>query len=169
VNALVVYDSQYGNTEKIARAIGKGLNPDHPVEAVPAAELAPDAVKDLEILVVGSPTQKFSPTAGISDWLGSLPPRSLSGIRAAAFDTRFTEEKIQENKVLAFFVRLFGYAARPIARALARKGARTVLPPEGFYVGGLEGPLLEDELDRARQWGRQLLQQAREEEEEQHS
>jgi flavodoxin len=163
VKSAVIYDSEFGNTAAIAEAVAEGLGEHaNQVFIYHVKEFQPEVLQDLTILAAGSPTQKFSPTPGINSWLGSLPRRSLTGVQAAAFDTRFTQEKIQENKVLAFFVSLFGYAARPMARALSRKGARTVLPPEGFYVGDLEGPLLEDELDRAREWGRQILERVQE-------
>ena len=166
MKSAVVYDSAFGNTAAIAKAVAEGLGEQgDQVTLFYVKEAKPELLQDLTILAVGSPTQKFSPPPGINSWLGSLPRHSLTGVQAAAFDTRFTKEKIQENKVLAFFVSLFGYAARPISRTLLRKGASTVLPPEGFFVGDLEGPLLEDELDRAREWGRQLLQQVQKREE----
>jgi hypothetical protein len=75
-----------------------------------------------------------------------------------AFDTRFTESNIAEAPaILGFFVRIFGYAAEPIAGRLEKKGGELVLPPEGFYVGDTEGPLLEGELERAAAWANQIL------------
>ena len=58
---------------------------------------------------------------------------------------------------MAFFVRIFGYAAKPIADRLAKKGGDLAVPPEGFYVGDMEGPLLEGELERAADWAKQIL------------
>jgi hypothetical protein len=55
------------------------------------------------------------------------------------------------------YVRTFGYAAKPIARSLTKKGGELHLPPEGFYVQGMEGPLVEGELERAEDWARQIL------------
>ena len=54
------------------------------------------------------------------------------------------------------FVKLFGYAAEPIAARLEKKGGELAVPPEPFYVGGTEGPLLEGELERAEDWARQI-------------
>jgi hypothetical protein len=77
----------------------------------------------------------------------------------AAFDTRFTETEIGRVRILAFFVSLFGYAAEPIASRLQKKGGNLAVPPEGFYVGGTEGPLLEGELERAAAWAREVAEQ----------
>jgi hypothetical protein len=67
---------------------------------------------------------------------------------------------IKEMPVLPFFVRLFGskaYAARRIADGLKKKGGELVVPPEGFYVEGTEGPLTEGELERAAYWAEQII------------
>ena len=159
MKAYVVYDSAYGNTEKIARSIGGALGPPTEATVIRVGEINPEELTGIDLLIVGSPTQKFNPTPAISNWLKSLPKESLKGIRAAAFDTRFTEEEINKVRVLAFMVNIFGYAAKPIADRLKNKGAELVLDPEGFYVSDTEGPLLKLELDRAALWAGSLLEQ----------
>ena len=108
------------------------------------------------MLIVGSPTQRFRPLPAVTALLKSIPDNGLNGVKVAAFDTRFPESEIEKNRILAFFVRIFGYAAKPIADRLEKKGGDLVAPPEGFYVGGVEGPLLEGELERAADWARQV-------------
>ena len=98
------------------------------------------------------PTQGFTATPAIKNWIKIIPRGGLEGIKAAAFDTRFTVEDINKVKILAFLVKIFGYAAQPISDRLEKKGAEIVLPPEGFYVAETEGPLLEKELERAAAW-----------------
>jgi hypothetical protein len=68
-------------------------------------------------------------------------------------------EEIKKTPVLAFFVKLAGnaYAAKPIADALKKKGGKLMLTPEGFYVKGMEGPLLEGEIERAAAWAGQII------------
>lgn len=156
MKALVVYDSQFGNTERVARAVGEALEESHQVQVAKPGDVSPDQLQGLGLLVVGSPTQRFSPTAGTNEFLQRLPASSLQGVRVAAFDTRLTIEEIESIRVLPFFVRIFGYAAKPIANHLRRKGGQLVLPPEGFYVEGTEGPLVVGELERARDWARQI-------------
>ena len=108
------------------------------------------------MLVVGSPTQRFSPTGPTTAVLKSIPQDGLRGVKVAAFDTRITVAEIERIKILAFFVKLFGYAAEPIADRLQKKGGELAVPPEPFYVGGTEGPLLEGELERAAEWARKI-------------
>ena len=154
---LVVYDSAFGNTEKVGLAIGEALAPQADVRTMCVDDVRPEQLADLGLLIVGSPTQRFSPTTATTDFLKNIPARALEGVRIAAFDTRFTEQEINKIRILAFFVRIFGYAAKPIADLLERKGGELVMPPEGFYVADTEGPLLEGELERAGDWARQAL------------
>ncbi|MEJ2549471.1 MAG: flavodoxin family protein [Anaerolineales bacterium] len=156
MNTLVVYDSQFGNTQRVAQAIGEALETSGAVHVLHVADVTPQHFENLDTLIAGSPTQRFRPTLPITTFLKSLPAGSLEGVRAAAFDTRLTLEEIESHGVLAFFVRIFGYAAKPIGRMLSRKGGKMVLPPEGFYVEGMEGPLVEGELERAREWARRI-------------
>ena len=80
------------------------------------------------------------------------------GVQVAAFDTRITEEEFRSHGFfVTTLVSVFGYAAEPIAKQLQKKGGELVLPPEGFYVGGTEGPLLDGELARAGAWGEQIV------------
>jgi flavodoxin len=158
VNGLVIYDSYFGNTEQVAQAISQVLGSAGEIQTLRVGMLQPDQLKGLQLLVVGSPTRGFKPTEAISDLLKGLPKNHLKGTKVAAFDTRFTEEEIKSSaKFLPFMVKIFGYAAKPIADRLQEKGGELVEPPEGFYVRGTEGPLLEGELSRAAEWAQRIL------------
>jgi flavodoxin len=157
MQAMVVYDSMYGNTGKIAEAIGKALGPEAEVGIVRVGEVKPEQLAGLTLLIVGSPTQRFSPTGVTTEFLKGIPRNGLEGIKVAAFDTRFTMSEIEKIRILAFFVKIFGYAAESIADRLAKKGGDLAVPPEGFYVGGTEGPLLEGELERAADWAKEIV------------
>jgi flavodoxin len=157
MKAMVVYDSAYGNTEQVAQAIGQALGPAEDVQVVRVGQTNPEQLAGLTHLVVGSPTQRFSPLGTITGFLKSIPENRLQGVKVAAFDTRITEERVAEIRILAFFVRIFGYAAEPIAKRLEKKGGELAVPPEGFYVSDTEGPLVEGELERAADWARQIV------------
>lgn len=154
---LVVYDSAFGNTEKVARAIAAALN--H-AEVLHVDQVKPEAFAGLDCLVVGAPTQKMNYTDGMRDFLASIPPDIIRGIRIAAFDTRISIDDVK-SKLERFAARLFlhRYAAKPIAAALMEKGGVEVIEAEGFFVLDTEGPLKDGELERAAAWARQILQQ----------
>jgi flavodoxin I len=152
----VVFDSVFGNTEKIARAMG-GAFESMNVEVLSVNDVNREQMEDLDVLIVGSPTRKFKPTAAIKKFLRGIPSNGLDGVKVAGFDTRIPDEDIAKSRVLPFFVRLFGYAAKPILANLVKKGGKQALPPEGFYVGGIDGPLVEGELERAALWAKRII------------
>lgn len=155
---LVVFDSVFGNTEKIARAIAGGLFPQTEVEVMTINQVKTLSLTDLNLLVVGSPTRGFKPTPDITAWLQGLPAKSLAGVRVAAFDTRIPQDVLKKNFFLRLFSKMIAFAADPIAKELTSKGGSLVIPPEGFIVVESEGPLAEGELQRAADWAGKLEQ-----------
>jgi flavodoxin len=151
MRALVIYDSVFGNTEKVAQAIAEALRRQAEVELV-RPEAAPlDRLADLDLLVVGSPTRGFRPTEAMAGLLKGIRAHTLDGVRVAAFDTRFKADEL-DSSGLRFLVKTGGYAAKRIADRLKRAGGSLVVPPEGFYVEDTEGPLKPGELERAADW-----------------
>jgi len=161
---LVVYESMFGNTEAIAKAIAEGLKVHGDVEVVEIGA-APNLGSDVALLVVGGPTHAHgmstpdsradaarragdrlvSHGVGAREWLHGLPPLSATAA-AASFDTRIHGPGF-----------LWGSAAKAMAKELEAAGYLLVVPPESFLVGGPTGSqfdrLLDGELDRARRWG----------------
>ena len=155
--ALVVYDSFFGNTERIAQSIGNALVRPEDVGILRVGDVRPEQLTGLKLLIVGSPTRAFSPSPAIKKFLKSIPKNGLKGVNVAAFDTRITDEEIDSAVFfLRFLVNIFGYAAKPIVDRLVKKGGQLIAPPEGFYVHGTEGPLKEGELERASEWAKQI-------------
>lgn len=156
MKALIIYDSYFGNTEQIAKAIGSTLNLQGSTEVVRIGELKPGQIKGTDLLIVGSPTRAFKPTDAIRVFLKNVSAEDLKGVKVAAFDTRISVEDTKSS-VLRVFVKIFGYAAKPIADGLKQKGGNLTLPPEGFIVKDTEGPLKEGELERAADWAKSAL------------
>ena len=156
MKALVVYDSVFGNTEKVAQAMGQALGSQAETQTLRVGDVKADHLTGLDALIVGSPTRAFSPTPAIKKWLRSLPASSLQGVRVAAFDTRADVEEAG-SAILTFMVSIFGYAAKPINNGLVRKGGEQMTSPEGYFVEGTEGPLRDGELERATAWAKQVL------------
>lgn len=145
MKTLVVYDSAYGNTEKIARAIGEAITGE--VRVLHVGEVSSPELETFELLIVGSPTQGGRPTKAIQDFIKKAPVTVFEGTNVAAFDTRIPSR----------LARIFGYAAGRIARSLKSKGGNLVVPPEGFFVEGTEGPLKEGEVERAAGWAKEIV------------
>ena len=164
MKAIVIYDSQFGNTAQIAQAIYEGLsqalNANGEVTLHHISDIAPDQVAKYDLLVVGSPTQKFRPTSAMTNFLKRIPGNALQGVKVAAFDTRITEEEIQTHAFFSKLVEIFGFAADPISERLGKKGGEILTRPVGFTVEGTEGPLSTGELEWAKAWAAEILQQA---------
>jgi len=143
MRALVVYDSTYGNTEKIAQTIGEAIA----AQVLRVGGVSPSDLTGFDLLIVGSPTHGGRPTPEIQGLLKALGP-ALKGVNVAAFDTRHPSK----------WTLLFGYAAPRIARSLRNNGAALLAPPEGFFVLGTQGPLKEGELERAAGWAKGIVE-----------
>ncbi|MBN2806939.1 MAG: flavodoxin family protein [Prolixibacteraceae bacterium] len=159
MKTLILFDSYFGNTEKIARAFAKAFEGDQEFAIKRNHETTPEELSNYDLLIVGSPTRGFQPTEDVAKLIKSIKPGALKNTKIAAFDTRVALESIH-NKLLKGMVHLGGYAAKPIAARLCKKGATQVIEPEGFFVMDTEGPLKEGELERAEAWGLKIRELA---------
>ena len=151
MRALIVYDSVYGNTEKIAKAIAEAITPSNEVKVLRVGDANPSELASVNLLIVGSPTHAGRPVSAVQDFLKKIPELSLKGISVAAFDTRISKK----------IVGVFGYAAGRIAGNLKKKGGTLVASPVGFFVTASKGPLKEGELERAAGWAKGILKSKR--------
>jgi len=156
MKTLIVYDSFFGNTEKIAQAIGNSLGSKEDVETLRVSDIKLEQLIGLELIIVGSPTRVFKPTKAIMNFLNKIPLDSLKGVKVAAFDTRISTVDVN-SRFLNILVKLFGYAAKPIADKLEKKGGSLIIPPEGFFVKDSEGPLKDGEPERAADWAKLIM------------
>jgi flavodoxin len=137
MKSLVIYDSVYGNTKKVAETVAAELGKG--VKAISVSEVQEKDLIGLDLLIVGSPILGWNSSEKTRAFLAGLKPGQLKGVKASAFDTRMT----------IFF---HGDAAHKIADALQKAGAAIVGEPAGFIVKGREGPLASDALSKAKAW-----------------
>jgi len=163
MKALVVYESMFGNTEEIARAIADGLGESVAVQLAEVSNAPVEPSPDVALIVVGGPTHAFSMSRtstrmdainrgategetefGLRDWMASLPSGQHTA-KIATFDTKIERMRFAP-----------GSAAKGAAKAARRHGYDSAVQAESFYVREVDGPLVEGEVDRARAWARQL-------------
>jgi hypothetical protein len=161
--ALVVYESMWGNTEQVARAIATGLQETCAVELIEVSSAPQEVGPEVDIIVVGGPTHAFSMSRestradaldqgadhghldrGLRDWLDALPSGHHSQ-QVATFDTRVEQMR-----------HLPGSAAKSAAKAAHRHGYPRATKVESFYVVDTDGPLVDGETERAAAWGREI-------------
>jgi flavodoxin len=152
MNALVVYHSQFGNTEQVAGAIAGVFQGAGAARTVRASQLAATDLQDVDLVVMGTPTHKMNLPEAVRPVFEELPKRSLRGVPVAAFDTSY--------KMSAFLSRFT--AAKRIDKKLRRLGGKRLVPPETFHVeDNHEGPLYDGEIERAKNWAGSILAQYR--------
>jgi len=164
MRVVVVYESLWGNTAAVARAIAEGIGPEAKVFST--REATGEAVAGADLIVAGAPLHAFglpresrrstirvNPGRGpapdlsiptLHSWLEALPAGQG---RVAAFETRFKGSP--------------GGATGGILRRLEAKGYRRIAKGQRFLIKGTYGPLREGEIERARQWGAELAKALR--------
>lgn len=148
MRTLVVYDSVYGNTEIVAKAIGETIPGE--VQTLRVGQVNLGALEAVDLLVIGSPTHGAMPTEAVQALVDKMGPPPREGIRVATFDTRLT---------WGFLERWGGFAAPKMADTLEEKGWTLAGEPGGFFVGGLKkGPLKKGEVERASAWAEGLVE-----------
>lgn len=140
MRSLVVYDSYYGNTQKIAETVADEIEG----RLVKVQDFRKEILQDVTLLIVGCPIHGWRPSKPIADFLASLPRESLKGVEVAAFDTR----------IKGFFS---GSASDKVNKKLVELGGKSVAPPGKFIVKGKTGPLAEGELENAKLWAGDIM------------
>ena len=168
MKAVVIYESMYGNTHRIASAIAAGFRRHGEAVVVPVGDADVALVESADLVVVGGPTHAHGMSRagtrkgaaadaekpdsdlvletdadglGLREWFESV---GHAFTNAAAFDTRFDLPAA-----------VSGRASKGIEHKLRHHGARLICEPESFFVK--KGNHLEpNEEARASEWGERL-------------
>ncbi len=132
MKALVIYDSLFGNTEKVARALASGLKERGvDVDCVKAAEVDVGGLRAYDMLVIGGPTHKRGLSETMKAFTERLSDVDVTDIKGFAFDTK------QEPRLLT------GSAGKRIEQKMKQRRMRVVKPHVSAIVLGREGPIAE--------------------------
>ena len=167
MKTLVVYESLFGNTQRVAQAITDGLSEHGDVELLEVTEARDVVTESFDLILLGGPTHALSmanpstreeavargashgsTTYGLREWLEHLHKGRHFEL-VATFDTRVSKVR-----------HLPGSAAKGAAKIVRGLGYSSAAQAESFYVEDVSGPLLEGELDRAQAWGEWLGRQS---------
>ena len=168
MQAVVVYESMYGNTRTIAEALGDGLRSVFDTTVVPVGDASKEVLAAADLVAVGGPTHGHSLSRastrkaaadaarvkalrldassdglGLREWFDAADrhPQAI----AVAFDTR-----------LRLHSSVTGRAGRGIARRLRRCGFSDVRDAGSFFVDR-NNELLPGEAERAAAWARDFV------------
>lgn len=146
MNGMVVYQSKFGNSRRIAEAIAKGLSATgHHVEVTPVAS-AGNPETGCDFLIVGGPTRMARAYGPIKRFAKRAPASGCGGKPFATFSTGST---VYAGKPSA-------QAAEKLHELLEENGLVPIAPPFKAGVDDMHGPLKEGELERAEEFGMEL-------------
>ncbi|GAA4989849.1 flavodoxin family protein [Kitasatospora paranensis] len=177
MQALIVYESMYGNTHEIAEAIAEGIQEAHPdasVRCLTAVAADADQTRAADLLVVGGPTHMRGMSSGMSRRMAVSAEARKEGHDEQAQEAADTAEgpglrrwfhdlsDTEPGTYAAAFDtrldgRLAGGAAEGIAQRLSHHHYDVMVEPEGFIVEDADGPLRTGEIERAKAWGSGLV------------
>lgn len=163
MNAIVVYESNWGNTAAIARAIAEGIGPD--AEARDTDSATENRVKAADLIVAGAPLLGFAlPTEKMRESFRSRPQQFSERPDLSHPILRQWIDSLPEGHTpyASFETRIWwspGSAAKKIGSLLEAKGYRPIDAPQRFLVLDRFGPLKEGEIERAKAWGAALRDQ----------
>jgi len=127
--AIVIYHTKFGNTEKIAKALARGMEKQGvKVDCVKADEVDVDNLVEYDFLAIGGPTHVFGVSKPMKAFLEKLKGVDIRGKKAFAFDTKYKSWWA-------------GSAGKGIEKTLKRLGMSIVKPHSSAIVTGSEGPL----------------------------
>ncbi len=148
MKALVIYDSLYGNTEKVARALASGMREGGiEVDCVRANTVDTATLGAYDMLVIGGPTHKLGLSDPMKAFMKQLEGADIKNKQAFAFDTKFKS-------------RLAGSAGKKIEQQMRQNGMEVIMPHVSAIVTGSEGPLKEGTEAQFKQTGTELARMA---------
>jgi flavodoxin len=145
LHAIVIYDSQFGNTEQVAQVVARGLGSFGAARAAHVHETAVTQLRDVDLLVFGCPTQAWNAGSPMRVFVERLPGEVLRGPKIACFDTRLHVPRLMAR-----------FGAPQLEKHLKKMGIQVCAPSAGFYVVERKGPLQAGEIERATRWAKSV-------------
>ena len=149
VKIVVVYESRYGNTKRVAESIIQGINEvgEVDVSLKELKELDMRSMPEYDVILIGSPNHIGGPTRGIKGFIDKLGKLPLGGKMFAVFDT--------------YMGRDFEKAAKKMEKRISEKapGLKRIMAGLSIKVQGIKGPVVEGELPKCKEFGRKIATQ----------
>lgn len=124
MKAIVVFDTLYGNTKKIAESLTTGMQSvgiETDCKSIKQVQEEPLKLESYDFIAVGAPTQYITASKPMKAFLEMLEGIDLKGKFGFAFDTRIDN----------FFA---GSASKYIEGRLRKYGLRMIMPRSSAYI-----------------------------------
>jgi len=150
VKVIVVYESKYGNTRRVAETIMEGIREVQGAETVlnELKKVDLNKIVEYDVILIGSPNHYGGPTRNVSEFIDKLEKLNLDGKHFAVFDTYLGK---------GFFEK----AAKKMEKRIKEKvpGLKQIAPRLSIAVQGSKGPIVEEELPKCKEFGKKIATQ----------
>ncbi|MEM2320173.1 MAG: flavodoxin domain-containing protein [Candidatus Bathyarchaeia archaeon] len=146
---VIIYESKYGNTERVAEMIAEGLKEtvgtEVSLQKLKEADL--DKITDYDVILLGSPNHMGGPARSVKGFIDMLGKLRLEGKKFAVFDTYMGKD--------------FEKAVKKMEKRISEKspGLKKAASGLSIKVQGIKGPIVEGELQKCREFGRKIAAQ----------
>ncbi|MFW9911898.1 MAG: flavodoxin family protein [Candidatus Thorarchaeota archaeon] len=148
-NVLVIYDSKFGNTKKLAEEIAAGIQEagDVNCKVENIKDFDKGEVKAFDAVLFGGPVHVMRATRGITGAIKKAAKDGLDGKLVTTFETYMGNHN--------------GKALRKMEEVLMKKApdARIVSPGFSALVDGYEGPLNAEDAVKGKEFGKTFGQE----------
>ncbi|MEM3699896.1 MAG: flavodoxin domain-containing protein [Candidatus Bathyarchaeia archaeon] len=149
VKVVIVYESKYGNTKRVAETILESMKKVGGIEVSieELKEVNLKEVADYDVILIGSPNHMGGPTRGIKGFIDKLGSLHLEGKMFAVFDTYLGKD--------------FEKAVKKMERRISEKvpELKQIAPGLSIKVQGMKSPIVEGELSKCKEFGEKIATQ----------
>ncbi len=143
MKVLIIFDTKHGNTQQVADLIADGINSveGNETEVVNVNDFEPNEDKTYDLILIGSPNHVGSHVKSIKKFIKNLPSGNVKASSFAAFDTYMSKD--------------FEKAVKKMEKQISENlpNSTKALPGLSIKVGGMKGPILEEELSKCKEYG----------------
>lgn len=146
MKVLIVFDTKHGNTQQVADLIADGINSveGNETQVVNVKNFELNENKTYDLILIGSPNHVGSHVKSIKKFIKNLSGASLKVSSFAAFDTYMSKD--------------FEKAVKKMEKQISENlpNSTKALPGLSIKVGGMKGPIVEEDLSKCKEYGIKL-------------
>jgi flavodoxin len=140
---IVVYESRYGNTKRVAEIIVEGIRDVGGIETTLSNvnDVDLDTIPNYDAILIGSPNHARGPTRSVKRFIDKLAKLPLQGKRFAVFDTYTAKD--------------FETAMKKMEQRIHDRvpALQMIVPGLSIQVQGMKGPIVDAELPKCKGFG----------------
>ncbi|MFX1593865.1 MAG: flavodoxin family protein [Promethearchaeota archaeon] len=158
MKVLIVYDTKYGNTEKVAKLIAEGINSNNGNEVivnnVKDVNLKKEASYDL--ILIGSPVHFGKHVGSVKKFINKLPKSQLKVNTYSIFNTYMGEDPETTEEGICYYKKMLDKMDKQINEMMSN--LTKLSSPLSIKVAGMKGPILNEELPKCKDFGMKIVQ-----------